>query len=324
MPGWLCYSAKCFGLCSKGRFGVREVVNRLDNKYRVLIDLICFKGYTQEEVAQSQPTQVHSSSFIVHSSEMDLRTFIQSGLLEAYVLGQSTAEERALVERMAAEHAEVQAELASKKTLLERYAAANAVRPPDWMKASIMDRTNQGKPEFAGADVLKKGPGNFPLRFFQFLSFVLLAGISFLFLHQKETGRERDQLSSKTDALQQELVACNEKIQTPDPITELLCAPSTRRILVSDGKGIQILVYFNARMNRMAYDPQSLPMPKSGTYYQFWATVDEKPVSMGMQAANLCASMQTVENPVAFAISEESNQEGNTMPTNVLAVGKLN
>jgi len=254
---------------------------------------------------------------------MDLRTFIQSGLLEAYVLGQCTAEERALVERMAAEHAEVRAELASKQTLLERYAAVNAVRPPDWTKASIMGRINQGKPEFAGADVLKKGPGNFPLRFFQFLSFVLLAGISFLFLHQKETGRERDQLSSKTDALQQELVACNEKVQTPDPIAELLCDPSTQRILVSDGKGLQTLVYFNARLNRMAYDPHSLPTPKSGTYYQFWAIVGEKPVSLGMQAANLCESMQTVENPVAFAISEEPNKEGNATPTTVLAIGKL-
>lgn len=34
------------------QIGVREVVNRLDEKYRVLIDLIYFKGYTQEEVAE--------------------------------------------------------------------------------------------------------------------------------------------------------------------------------------------------------------------------------------------------------------------------------
>jgi RNA polymerase sigma-70 factor (ECF subfamily) len=32
--------------------GLREVVNRLDEKYRNLIDLVYFKGYTQDEIAR--------------------------------------------------------------------------------------------------------------------------------------------------------------------------------------------------------------------------------------------------------------------------------
>ncbi len=32
--------------------GVRELVDRLDEKYKVLIELVYFKGYTQEEVAE--------------------------------------------------------------------------------------------------------------------------------------------------------------------------------------------------------------------------------------------------------------------------------
>ena len=32
--------------------GIKEVVGRLDEKYRALIDLVYFKGYTQEEVAE--------------------------------------------------------------------------------------------------------------------------------------------------------------------------------------------------------------------------------------------------------------------------------
>lgn len=34
------------------QIGVREVVSRLDEKYKLLIDLIYFKGYTQEEAAE--------------------------------------------------------------------------------------------------------------------------------------------------------------------------------------------------------------------------------------------------------------------------------
>lgn len=34
------------------QIGLRDVVGRLDEKYRTLIDLVYFKGYTQEEVAE--------------------------------------------------------------------------------------------------------------------------------------------------------------------------------------------------------------------------------------------------------------------------------
>lgn len=37
---------------STDEIGVREVVNRLDEKYRTLIDLVYFQGYTQEEAAE--------------------------------------------------------------------------------------------------------------------------------------------------------------------------------------------------------------------------------------------------------------------------------
>lgn len=251
---------------------------------------------------------------------MDLQSFIQSGLLEAYVLGQCSPEERTQVERMAAEHAEVRAELSSIEASLEKYAASEAVLPPDWMKARIMERIEQEKPELSQPDLPTQGKG--ALRFFQLLAFVLLACVSFLFLKQKDLGKENDQLRLKSDSLQQQLVACNEQAKIPDPITELLCDPATQHILVSDGKGINTLVYYNARLKRMAYDPYGLPAPKPGKYYQFWAIVGDKPVPMGMKSSSICESVRTVENPVAFAISEEDKPEGNDAPTLVLAIGK--
>jgi hypothetical protein len=165
-------------------------------------------------------------------------------------------------------------------------------------------------------------PNMVPLRFFQILAFLLTASSSFLFLKQKDIGRENDQLRSRTDSVQQALVICTEELKKPDLVAELLCDPSTQRILVSDGKGIHTLVYYNARLNKMAYDPYGLPTPNPGKHYQFWAIVGEKPVSLGMQSSSICASIQTVENADAFAISEEDNPEGNAVPTTVLAVGK--
>ena len=250
---------------------------------------------------------------------MDIQSFIQSGLLEAYVLQQCSAEERAQVERMAAEHVEVRTELSSIEASLEAYAAAHAVQPPVWMKDRIMERLNQEPPpQVPSAARSDKGP----LRFFQILAFLLAAACSFLFLRQKELGQKNDQLKTQTESLQQQLTACNAAAAIPDPIAELLCDPATQRILVSNGTDINTVFYYNARLKKMAYDPTGLPnLP--GVHYQFWAIVGGKPVSMGMKADNLCATLQTVENAVAFAISEEPNPEGNAAPTKVAAIANI-
>ncbi len=264
-----------------------------------------------------QDNLVCTSSFILLNN-MDLQSFIQSGLLEAYVLGQCNAEERAQVERFAAEHAEVRTELASIEASLEKYAATQAITPPEWMKARILDQIDKE----LSVKTPSSGSGKFSLRLFQGLAFLLVAACSFLFLRQKEMGREHEQLQIQTDSLKQQLVAANQQLLIPDPINELLCDPATQHILVSDGKGLNTIVYFNARLKKMAYDPFGLPAPKPGKFYQFWAVVGGTPVSMGMLSTSICESMHTVEAPVAFAISEEDKPEGNQAPTLVLAIGK--
>jgi len=67
-----------------------------------------------------------------------------------------------------------------------------------------------------------------PLRFFQILAFLLTASTSFLFLKQKDIGRENDQLRSSADSVQQALVICTEELKKPDPVAELLCDPATQ------------------------------------------------------------------------------------------------
>jgi anti-sigma-K factor RskA len=253
---------------------------------------------------------------------MDLQSFIQSGLLEAYVLGQCTADERAQVERMAAQYPEVKAEINAIEASLEAYATAHAVPPPGWMKDRILERIDQENTSPAAQPGKKRSTA---LLLFQALAFLLAAASSFLFLRQKEVEAENERLHLTNDSLQQQLAACTDRLQNTSPIAELLCDPGTKRILVSDGKGIHSWVYYNPRNGQMAYDPSSLPEMPDGKFCQFWAIVDGKPVSMGMvkDAKSLCETMRSVPNAQAFAFSEEPNAEGNPSPTVVLAAGKV-
>ena len=68
----------------------------------------------------------------------ELREFIESGILEMYVLGETSPDESALVERMVEEHPEIKAELYSVEVLMEDYAMSHATIPDPTIKPFLM------------------------------------------------------------------------------------------------------------------------------------------------------------------------------------------
>jgi anti-sigma-K factor RskA len=254
---------------------------------------------------------------------MNLQSFIQSGLLESYVLGQCSSEETALVERMVAEHAEARAELASVQAALEGYATAHAVAPPAWMKGRILDAIGQEMPAPRPA-VPTASPQS--LRIFQSLAVVLGLVCAALFFQQRSLRLANQSLQTRYDLLQKELSDCTTLRQTVEPIAAFIRDTSSSPIQITDGQGLRALAYHNTKEQQTFLDLSALPAPVAGKYYQFWAIVDGQPVSMGMlklDAASGWQSVPYIANAQAFAISEEDNPAGNPTPTKVLAVGKV-
>lgn len=68
----------------------------------------------------------------------DLKKFIESGILESYVLGNSTRQETDLVEQMAATFNEVRAEINSIGEACEFYAWAHAIAPGPIVRPFVM------------------------------------------------------------------------------------------------------------------------------------------------------------------------------------------
>ncbi|MCJ8164176.1 cupin domain-containing protein [Pontibacter sp. E15-1] len=77
--------------------------------------------------------------------------FIESGVLELYVMGATEPEETRAVEQMAREHAAVREELATIRKVVERYAVAHAVAPRNIVKPMVLatidylERMKQGE-----------------------------------------------------------------------------------------------------------------------------------------------------------------------------------
>ncbi|WP_256001898.1 MULTISPECIES: hypothetical protein [Pedobacter] len=65
--------------------------------------------------------------------------YIESGILELYVLGQLSLQERTEVSRMAARHAAVRMELEAIELALEKHALLCALKPSGRLKLAILE-----------------------------------------------------------------------------------------------------------------------------------------------------------------------------------------
>ncbi|MFN0016493.1 MAG: anti-sigma factor domain-containing protein [Saprospiraceae bacterium] len=253
---------------------------------------------------------------------MDIRSFIQSGILESYALNQCSPEERAEVERMTAAHPEVQAELDAIEQTLEQVAFANAVPPPSGLKEHILKSLPN--------DV----SGTAPVSGFRLLPAVLWVAVILLAAVVAWQAVQKNKTEQQVAALVKQVTDCEKQVEQHarvQQIVDLLRARDTRTIILSDATpGAEnpktATVWHNAALGKTLLDINSLPAPENGTYFQFWAIVDSKPVSMGMVNLSESDSWQSlpfVQNAQAFAISAENNPNGNPIPTVVVVVGKV-
>ncbi|MBK7937805.1 MAG: anti-sigma factor [Lewinellaceae bacterium] len=258
---------------------------------------------------------------------MDIQSFIQSGLLETYVLGQCSAEERQLVERMVAQHPEVRAELSAIEQALEGYAAANAVKPPEWMKGRIEEVIeNQSVPT---TSTPAPPPAKFPASGFWQIATALFAILCIYFLYRNnQLTAEKESLQTRVSELQAQLDDCalrNKQTEKLRQAVVLLRDRDTRPVPLDNGKGTTY-AYYNSVRREAALDLAGLPAPAPGKYFQFWAIVGGKPVSMGMvdlQSFSGWQMLPYLDQAAALAVSQEDNPNGNATPTQVIMVGNV-
>jgi anti-sigma-K factor RskA len=255
---------------------------------------------------------------------MDVKSFIESGLLEVYVLGQCTPEERALVERMLAQHPDLRAELEAIEQALEQVAQAHAVVPPPGLKARILERVQADSPVPTG----RVGQGR--------LGFPVLAWAAALALGAALGWQlwQKAQLVGRIQLLEQQVADCEKRAQQQARLQEvvaLLRDRDTRTIVLSDAAGegvakVTATVWHNPVRAETVLDINTLPAPPPSRYFQFWAIVEGKPVSMGMvqwRGDDAFQKLPFLPNAQAFAISAEDNPNGNPTPTQVVLLGKI-
>lgn len=253
---------------------------------------------------------------------MNIQEYISSGVVESYVLGLLTAQERFEFEQICAAHPEVKAAREAFELQLEKEAMQHAVSPPAELKQRIADTIFQTKNPAGITEqaLVKKLPARNSgwLRIAAAACFLLLAGslwwnMSLRNENRKikaaldESGRQMAQVEKAAKAMQ------------GNPANRMAILTGTKISPQSSAT-----VYWDTTSHDVYLLVNNLPVPASDQQYQLWALLDGKPLDMGVLEITKkplqLYQMKNVQAAQAFAITLEKKGGSPTPSLNKMYV----
>ena len=273
---------------------------------------------------------------------MNIKEYIESGILDAYVLGALTESERAGVEADIAMYPELALELAAIEEAMLNFANQNAVPPPAFMQEAIWIDLNKG--DISDGNIAKETPvaktiplpSAPPARTVSWQRAAIWAAIiasvltNFMLLSQRNESRdEQNILAAKVDSMSAAQEQLATVISAYKKEKDMLADPGMQTIVMRKEGNNEMagMVYWSKDKGEAYLALHKMPMPPQGKQYQLWVIQDGKPVDMGVISNDMIVKdgmMQkipmTVLSGQAFAISLEK-EGGNPTPTEVYMVG---
>lgn len=243
---------------------------------------------------------------------MNLKEYIRSGIVESYVLGLATDDERREFEQMCATYPEVAEARDLFEQTLETEMLKEAMPPPPAIKEKVLQsigpayateepaenhsqtpvrRMNPWKWVAAASIVVAVAAGIW--------AYTLLDQKRQLVAQQQETEDRLNQSVARLDSLQQDADLLRKPMMTVS-LTGTDVAPQAHSTIFWDSvstKDVYLLV-------------NNLPQPPSDKQYQLWALLDGQPIDLGfinyqVEQKRLLIKMQNVKKAQAFAITLE-------------------
>ncbi len=226
------------------------------------------------------------------------------------MLGQTDAQENALIECLVKTNPAVAEEVRLIRESMEQFARENSMEPPAELKSQIWAQLQQETPE-QEAKILPLAVET-PARNTSWLrvaaSLVLILTASALavyFYAQNEKTNERlAQLESDTQTLEK-------TNRTQQDYLAFLAHKETSKVMLAGVPGkeeAKATVFWNRQNKHVMLSDVQLPEAPDNMQYQLWAIMDGKPVDAGMldvDHAGKLLEMKEIGNSQAFAITLE-------------------
>lgn len=279
----------------------------------------------------------------------NIKTYIESGILELYVLGGLNAEERLAVEEMSKLHPEVKAELEEIEKVMENMAMDLAVEPSTPVKANFFNQITFSDEEEIAAPKQPLNPNteakvvslnSNKLNFYKYsfaacLALLVLSIVAIINLSSslKDSRQQIAQLQSSNQTFANQVNYLDKKVNTSNESLKILTNPDFKMVRLKgtdNSPNSNITVAFNAKEQKVMVDFTSMKMPKNDQehQYQLWALVDGKPVDLGVfdaEDGNLgLKDMKSIGTAQTFAVTLEP-RGGSVSPTleKLMVIGNI-
>ena len=281
---------------------------------------------------------------------MNIQEYISSGIVESYVLGLASDEERSEFERMCAAHAEVRRARELFELALEEQAMRDAVAPAKNIKSKIfaeIEIENEKvsfvpgpKASLPGQEEGRHGAKVISLGWARYVAAASIAlllistALNFYFFNQyksysnryealvaqqTELARNNDVMRARLDTYENTLAMLR------DPDMAVIKMPGTNVSTSPDSNSVAT-VYWNTKSKDVYLLINNLPPPPSGQQYQLWAIVDGQPVDAGVfDVQNTAALLRMKNMPRAqvFAVTLEKLGGSPTPQGPMYVMGKV-
>lgn len=258
---------------------------------------------------------------------MHIQAYIQSGVIESYVLGMAGEEEVTELTRLCMEYQEIAEAVRECEEWLLNTAKENAVQVSPGIKNQLLHTLSEKFVASEGApSLIAAAPKRINILRFKYLAaaalilFVLSTALNVM-LYRKYLLLSGNYAAIQTR--QQNLLETNKvyitKINDMERDIQLVTSPGMLKVLMpgTNGKeGLLTTVYWNTQTKDVYLIANNLSKAPAGKQYQLWALIDGKPVDAGMVDdcnGRLCRLKQ-IQKADAFAITLEKTG-GSPVPT---------
>ncbi|MFD0765977.1 anti-sigma factor domain-containing protein [Mucilaginibacter lutimaris] len=263
----------------------------------------------------------------------DVKAYIESGILELYVLGDISATEKAQVEEMAAKHPEIVAEIAEIERSMELYAEEHAIEPSEHLRSRVLNNllVNLGDDNTFSKAVTHQDDDNvvalpiarvtsfYKYAFAACLTLLLISVYGLVNLYSKLQDSNTQLTALQADKLRmanQVSLRDNELQVYRDTAFKVLKLKGTAKTPAAT-----MVLAWNTVSKKVMVDMPGMKLPQHDQkhQYQLWALVNGKPVDMGvfdLPKADTAGikEMKAIAYAQGFAVTLEPNG-GSINPT---------
>lgn len=235
----------------------------------------------------------------------NIQEYIDSGILEQYVLGMTTPEQNREIQSYSALHPEIKAEIEQIESTLENYTKAYSKPLPDSFISKVLEK-------------IKSEPIHNSSKSKTWLNYLLGLTVIGLIIALYSIWKLNQEANQKISQLEHEFTFYKAKSES-DSLSLLDCSnqliflrsqSAHKIILKGTPKSPQSFatIYYDKDTKRTLVDVIDLPTPPKEKQYQLWAIVGGKPIDLGvfdLDTTQRLKEIKFIEEVQAFAITLE-------------------